>query len=200
MSLSNQNILSLVDSCKQNNRESQQELYGLLYSYAYSITNRYATDDQEANALVNDSFLKLFKHISACKLENTTNMVNSFKAWFRKIIVNTCIDRYRSSKNIKLYDITTQYSLTDHNENGEDKLGYKEIIMAVKQLSPAYKTVFNLHVIEGLSHDEISKLLKISTGTSKSNLSKAREHLRTILERSMNFNKLYDATIRQRTG
>lgn len=200
MSLSNQYILSLVDSCKQNNRESQQELYRLMYSYAYSITYRYAKDDQEANALVNDSFLKLFKHINICKLDKSTNIVNSFKGWFRKIIVNTCIDRYRSNKKIRIFDIANEYSLTDHNENGEDKMGYKEIIMVVKQLSPAYKTVFNLHVIEGFSHEEISKKLGISVGTSKSNLSKAREHLRTILEKKMNFNNGYDATIRQRTG
>lgn len=196
MSLSNQTILNLIECCKQNNRESQQELYGLLYTYAYNIAYRYADDEQEANALANDSFLKLFKNIHLCNLEKSNNFVNSFKGWFRTIIVNTCIDRYRSRKKVKIFDISTQYTLADHNENGEDKLGYKEIIMAVKQLSPAYKTVFNLHVIEGHSHDEIAKKLHISVGTSKSNLSKAREHLRTILEKKMNYNKLNDATIR----
>jgi len=197
LSLSNLNILSIIDCCKENNRESQRELYQLLYSYAYSITYRYANDEQEANALTNDSFLKLFKNIHLCKLDNSTNAVNSFKGWFRTIIVNTCIDRYRSNKNLKIYDIDSQYMLADHSENGEDKLSYKEIIMAVKQLSPAYKAVFNLHVIEGLSHEEIGKLLGISVGTSKSNLSKAREHLRTILEKKMNYNNLHNASIRQ---
>ena len=197
MSLSNQTILSIIECCKENNRESQQELYGLLYSYAYSIAYRYAKDEQEANALTNDSFLKVFKNIHGCKLDHSTNIVNSFKGWFRTIIVNTCIDRYRSKKNFKVFDIDTQYTLADNSENGEDKLGYKEIMMAVKQLSPAYKTVFNLHVIDGLSHDEISRLLGISVGTSKSNLSKAREHLRSILEKKTNYIKLYDATIRQ---
>ncbi|MCW3090585.1 MAG: sigma-70 family polymerase sigma factor [Ferruginibacter sp.] len=200
MSLSNQDILSLVNSCKQNNRESQQTLYKHLYGYAYTITSRYSNDDHEANALANDSFLKLFKNIHACKLDKSTNMVNSFKGWFHKIIVNTCIDWYRSNKNAKVLDIATQYMLTDHNENGEEKLSYKEILGALKQLSPAYKTVFNLFVIEGLSHDEIAKKLAISTGTSKSNLSKAREHLRTILETKMNFKNSYDATIRQGAG
>ncbi|MEO7766697.1 MAG: RNA polymerase sigma factor, partial [Ferruginibacter sp.] len=162
-----------------------------------SITSRYANDDQEANALANDSFLKLFKNIHVYKLDPSANMVNPFKGWFRKIIVNTCIDRYRTLKNVKIYDVSTQYALTDHNENGEQKLSYKEIILTLKQLSPAYKTVFNLHVIEGYSHDEIAKKLGISVGTSKSNLSKAREHLRTILEKRMNFIKMYDATVRQ---
>lgn len=200
MSLSNQNILSLVDSCKKNDRESQQALYRYLYEYAYTITNRYANDDQEANALANDSFLKLFKNIHLCKLQHSTNKVNSFKGWFRKIIVNTCIDRYRSSKNVKIMDIATQYTLTDQSESGEEKLSYKEILFTLKQLSPAYKTVFNLYVIEGLTHDEIAKHLGISTGTSKSNLSKAREQLRLILEKRTNFKIPYDATIRQGTG
>jgi RNA polymerase sigma factor (sigma-70 family) len=175
-------------------------MYRLLYGYAYTITHRYALDDQDANALANDSFLKLFKNIHLCNLEKSTNMVNSFKGWFRTIIVHTCIDKFRSAKHTRTYDIETQYGLADHSENGESRLGVQEIMAAVRQLSPAYKTVFNLHVIEGLSHDEIAKLLGISVGTSKSNLSKAREHLRSLLEKKMSYNTVYDATIRQRTG
>lgn len=197
MSLSNQNILSLVESCKQNNRESQQELYKLLYNYAYGITYRYANDVQEANALVNDSFLKLFKNLNGCKLDKSTHMLNSFKGWFRRIIVNTCIDRYRSQKNIKQHETNASPCTIDKSENGEDKLGYKEIINTVKQLSTAYRTVFNLHVIEGFTHEEIAGFLGISVGTSKSNLSKAKEHLRTILEKKMNYNITNDAIIRQ---
>ncbi len=196
LSLSNQNILSLVESCKQNNREGQQELYSLLYNYAYNITYRYANDDQEANALANDSFLKLFRHIDVCKLDKSTNMLNSFKGWFRKIIVNTCIDHYRSKKNKRRHEINTTITIEANTENGEDKLYYKELINTVKQLSSAYKTVFNLHVIEGFSHEEIARLLNISIGTSKSNLSKAKERLRAILLTKMNYVKPNDATIR----
>ena len=154
-------------------------------------------DDQEANALVNDSFLKLFKRIGVCKLDHSTNMVNSFKGWFRKIIVNTCIDHYRSNKKTRKHEVQAPAVSMDINENGEDKLGYKEIINTVKQLSAAYRTVFNLHVIEGFSHEEIAGMLDISVGTSKSNLSKAKERLRTILQKKMNYNISNDATIRQ---
>jgi len=197
LNLSDQNILGLVDGCKQNNRESQQELYKLLYEYAYCISYRYANDDQEANSLVNDSFLKLFKNIEVCKLDKSTNMLNSFKGWFRKIIVNTCIDRYRSNKNIRQHEAEAPSSIVDNSENGEDKLGYKEIINSVKQLSSAYRTVFNLHVIEGFSHEEIADLLDISVGTSKSNLSKAKERLRAILQKKTNYTITYDSTSRQ---
>ena len=197
MSLSNENILILVDCCKKNSRETQQELYGLLYSYAYNITFRYANDEQEANALVNDSFLKLFKNIATCNLDKSTNALNSFKGWFRKIIVNTCIDHYRSRKNINNLEVFTQTPIIEKSENGEDKLGYKEIINTVKQLSPAYKTVFNLHVIEGFSHEEIAGILGISVGTSKSNLSKAKEHLRNLLQQKTNYTTSNDATARR---
>ena len=173
-------------------------MYKLLYDFAYSITYRYANDDHEANELVNDGFLKLFKHIGACKLDKSTNMVNSFKGWFRKIIVNTCIDHYRSNKNIKQHEADMPLSIADNSENSEDKLGYKEIINTVKQLSASYRTVFNLHVIEGLSHEEIAQLLDISVGTSKSNLSKAKERLRGILQNKTNYNISYHAAPGQR--
>lgn len=196
MSLSNQNIPVLVDGCKKNNREAQQKLYRLLYDYAYGIAHRYANDEQEANALVNDSFLKLFKNIAVCKFDNSTTIVNSFNAWFKKIIVNTCIDHYRSHKNAKQQETDLPVAVADKKENGEEKIGYKEIINTVKQLSLAYRTVFNLHVIEGFTHEEIGKMLDISVGTSKSNLSKAKEHLRNLLQKKMNYNTANDAAIR----
>jgi RNA polymerase sigma-70 factor (ECF subfamily) len=99
-------------------------------TYAYNITYRYANDEQEANSLVNDSFLKLFRHIDVCKLDKSTNILNSFKGWFKKIIVNTCIDRYRSTKNTRQHEIENNSVIVDNSENGEDKLSYKEIINA----------------------------------------------------------------------
>ncbi len=188
MNLNSQDILCVIESCKQNNRESQQQLYRLLYGYAYSITYRYANDDQEANTLVNDSFLKLFRNIGVFKNGDSTDVFNSFKSWFRKIILNTCIDHYRSNKKIKTELVIDKVSsFTDTHENGEEKMRYKEIISTVKQLSTAYRTVFNLHVVEGFSHEEIAGLLGISVGTSKSNLSKAKENLRTLLQNKMNY-------------
>jgi RNA polymerase sigma-70 factor (ECF subfamily) len=78
--------------------------------------------------------------------------------------------------------------IADSGENGVDVLAYKEIIEAIRLLSPSYRTVFNLFVIEGLSHDEISKKLGISVGASKSNLSKARDNLRKLILNKSNFN------------
>lgn len=195
MNVSNDHILSLVNGCRQNNRESQRALYNLLYDYTYCITHRYSNDEEEANTLVNDSFLKLFKHIGTCKLDNSTNVAISLKAWFKKIIVNSCIDRYRSNKNKQSF--VEPVPVADSSENGEDKLSYKEIMHSVRQLSAAYRTVFNLHVVEGFSHEEIGKMLSISVGTSKSNLSKAKEHLRVILQQKMNYIIPYGTSTRQ---
>lgn len=78
-------------------------------------------------------------------------------------------------------------NIQDHGETGLDILSYKEIIAAIRMLSPAYRTVFNLFVIDGLSHEEISAKLGISVGASKSNLSKARDNLRKLLLNKTNF-------------
>ena len=196
MSLTNHNITGLVNGCKRNNRESQRELYKFLYDYAFGITYPYSKDEQEANTLVNDSFLKLFKNISKCNLDTSNNMLNSFKAWFRKIIVNTCIDHYRSNKNYRANEMDENIVVADNSENGENRLGYKEIINVVKQLSAGYRTVFNLHVIEGFTHEEIGKLLGISAGTSKSNLFKAKAHLRAILQNKTIYTISNDAVIK----
>ena len=73
--------------------------------------------------------------------------------------------------------------IMDGLENGADRISYKEIISSIRSLSPSYRAVFNLYVIEGMKHEEIARLLKISVGASKSNLSKARTNLRTIIRR-----------------
>ena len=98
-------------------------------------------------------------------------------------MVYTAIDHFR--KNHK-HQMVTQldnvvYQVVNVSEDAIDKLSYEEIIRAVQELSPGYRTVFNLFIIEGLSHEEISHQLGISVGTSKSNLSKARRQLQKIL-------------------
>ena len=112
-----------------------------------------------------------------------SDVVSSFKGWLRKIMVYTAIDHFRKyHKHNMVTDLdNVVYQVPSVNETGLDKLSYEEIIRAVQKLSPGYRTVFNLFVIEGLSHDEISNKLGIAEGTSKSNLAKARMHLQKVL-------------------
>ncbi len=151
----------------------------MFYAYGMSITLRYAESRDEAAEILNDAFMKVFTNIK------DFNTDKPFKPWLRRIIINTAINHYHKNK---------QYREMDSVDIAEESLGksekiipgisYEEIIEMVQQLSPAYRTVFNLYVIEGFKHREIAEMLDIAVGTSKSNLAKAKKNLQAILEKN----------------
>lgn len=158
-------------------------LYEGLFDYAMKISYRYIHQQEEAEELVHESFVKLFKHIDRFEIHRDGDIEARFKGWFKRIIVNTCIDQLRKVQlNIIHSENGMEYeNINDPQESGLDKMAYQEIIEAIRQLTPVYRTVFNLFVIEGFSHDEIAQTLGISIGSSKSNLSKAKNNLRKII-------------------
>jgi|SRR5688572_7849385 len=175
----------LIQSCKNNDRESQRLLYQHYYGYAMSICVRYSRSYEESKEIVNDGFMKVFKKLDQHETES------SFKAWLRRIMINASIDHYR--KEVKHYHQTAlnpELSAGAVTNGALDDLSYTELIGMVQRLSPAYRAVFNLYVIDGFNHHEISDILGISEGTSKSNLMKARENLKKMLEK-MNRGDLY---------
>jgi len=152
----------------------------MFYAYGMSITLRYADSRNEASAILNDAFMKVFDNIKKYELKRP------FKPWFRRIVINTAINHYHKTKKEK------ERPIIDLQENGisEDEsiisgLSYREMIEMVQLLSPVYRTVFNLYVIEGFTHKEIAEKLQIAEGTSKSNLFKAKQNLRSILEKNL---------------
>lgn len=164
----------------------------MLRGFAMKICYRYTNSNEESEEIVNEGFVKLFKNIYQFDETRQDNTLLSLKGWFKRILVNTCIDHYRkvnASVNGHVLSHESE-SIADHSETGIDVLSYKEIIEAIRLLSPGYRAVFNLFVIEGLSHEEISKKLGISVGASKSNLSKARDNLRKLLLTKSHF-KVY---------
>jgi RNA polymerase sigma-70 factor (ECF subfamily) len=171
-----------VGACAQNSRESQKVIYGSFYGYAMAICDRYTNNQEDAVEILNDGFLKIFKEIHHYH-PAYADVVSSFKGWLRKIMVYTAIDHFRKYHKHRMVTELDHvvYQVPAVSENAVEKLSYEEIIRAVQELSPGYRTVFNLFVIEGLSHDEIAHHLGISVGTSKSNLSKARKQLQKIL-------------------
>ncbi len=187
----NSKISALLSGCRSNERASQKELYYLLRGFALKICYRYTNKNEESEEIMNEAFVKLFKNIQQFDENRHPDSLLALKGWFKRILVNTCIDHYRKNQSmVNGHHLITSENeqISDKSENGIDVLSYKEIIMAVRSLSPAYRTVFNLFVIEGLSHEEISKKLNISVGASKSNLSKARENLRKLLLNKSLFN------------
>lgn len=147
-----------------------------------AICDRYANKQDDALEILNDGFLKVFKEIHHYQ-PAYSDVVSSFKGWVRKIMVYTAIDHFRKNQKHKLVTQLdpVEYQMATNSADAIDKLSYDEIIRAIQDLSPGYRTVFNLFIIEGLSHDEIAEKLDISTGTSKSNLSKARKQLQKLL-------------------
>lgn len=180
--LSEQDLEIHIRGCALNKRESQKTIYSSFYGYAMSICHRYTNHEEDATEILNDGFLKVFVEIYRFK-PAYTDTINSFKGWIRKIMIYTAIDHFR--KNVK-HRMTTELNetymhLPDGDEDALAKISHEEIINAIKFLTPGYRTVLNLFIIEGFSHDEIAKELGISVGTSKSNLAKARKQLQKIL-------------------
>ena len=171
-----------VEACALNSRESQKILYSSFYGYAMAICDRYVNNQDDALEILNDGFLKIFKEIHHYK-PAYKDVISSFKGWLRKIMVYTAIDHFRKYQKHQLVasldDVV--YHVPSVSDDAINKLSYDEIIRAVQDISPGYRAVFNLFVIEEFSHEEIAGHLGISVGTSKSNLSKARRQLQKIL-------------------
>jgi len=154
-----------------------------MYRRLLGVCMRYADDDDEAKDILQNGFIKVFKSVENYKGDG------SLEGWVKRIVINTAIDNYRRKK---VKPVVVDSELTDRlgsnmEEEVEDDSIYQQIpikavLDAVQDLSPAYRTVFNLYVLEGYNHNEIAEMLTISVGTSKSNLSKARLNLRKMLK------------------
>lgn len=169
-----------IKGCIDNDRQSQQELYRNFYSYAMSICVRYTGNETDALEVLNDGFLKVFTHIE--KFDTS----KPFKPWLRKIMVNVSIDHIK--KNLKhnhMADITEANVQQSIEEAPDHNLNYEEILLKIGQLSPAYRAVFNLYVIDGYKHQEIAKQLGITESTSKANLTRAKALLRSMLRKEV---------------
>lgn len=165
----------LIEGCRNNDRECQRMLYKHFYAYAMSICIRYSQHEEEAREILNDGFMKVF-----AKIEKY-DPARSFKGWLRRIMVNTAIDHFRANrKHYHHSDIEGQNEQVP-GPGVIDEMSYNEILALVQKLTPMYRTVFSLYVIDGYSHEDIAAELGISVGTSKSNLSKARANLRKML-------------------
>jgi len=170
----------ILKGCRKRQRDSQKRLYKMFYAYGMSITLYYADSRDEAAEILNDGFMKVFGNIKSF------DDSKPFKPWFRRILINTAIDHYHKHKKYKQAD---HFELYENQFSSGEKIlsgiAYKEIIAMIQQLSPAYRTVFNLCVVEGYKHKEVAKMLDISVGTSKSNLHKAKQNLQVMLEKNL---------------
>src|SRR5882672_5512378 len=161
--LSAEELTYHVGACALNKRESQKVIYNSFYGYAMAICDRYTSNQEDAVEIINDGFLKIFREIHHYQ-PAYSDVVSSFKGWLRKIMVYTAIDHFR--KNHK-HHFTTDLDngviqVSSGGEDALDRISYEEIIRSIQDLTPGYRTVFNLFVIEGFTHEEISGQLGIS--------------------------------------
>ena len=177
MNYKGSDISIIISTCKNKNRAGQKKLYELFFNYGMGIALRYAKDRSEAQAILNDSFFKVFDKI------HQYDQSCEFKPWFRKILVNTALDYQRQSKRWDRKLGIIQRAEQNYNQ-GWEHLNYEDVLKHIQLLPPAYRLVFNLFAIEGLKHQEIADKLDISVGSSKSNYAKARKKLQTSLAKA----------------
>lgn len=163
--------------CLRNHRRSQELLYRQFYGYAMSVCLRYAPTRDEALEVLNDGFLKVFTRLEQY------DSAQPFKGWLRRILINSAIDHYRQEVRHQHEDVdkVAQIAVSEAAD-AFSQLSHEELLGFVQRLSPAYRLVFNLYVMEGFTHEEIATQLGISVGASKSNLARARENLRQLLK------------------
>lgn len=166
----NQNIQEndLIQGCLAGDRRMQEELYNRFSPKMYAVCLRYATDADEAQDLLQEGFIKIFKNLDKFRHEG------SFEGWMRRVFVNTSIENYRKRVNVNTITERDEVRIEDSSWNALDHLGEKDIVQLIQELSPGYRTVFNMYVVEGYSHKEIADLLGITEGTSKSQLARAK--------------------------
>lgn len=149
----------------------------MYYGYAMSVCLRYSENEEDAVEILNDGFLKIFKNIHQYQPEN------SFKAWIRRIMVNTAIDHYRKYQSpVKVLDIENVANEPSSNET-YSAIAKEEIMQMVQALPQSYRMVFNLYVVEGYAHKEIAEMMGITESTSRSNLTAANAKLRALLRK-----------------
>ncbi|HHM21773.1 MAG TPA: RNA polymerase sigma factor [Bacteroidetes bacterium] len=172
-------IKTILAGCRRKDRASQQALYKLYYSYGMAVCFRYVESEQEAISVLNEGFLKVFLNIK--KFDDSM----PFKPWFRKILVNTAINHIKKQKKFKLEVSMEAAKDIPGREDILSRISYRELMETIQSLSTAYRTVFNMYVIDGFKHEEIAQKLGITVSTSKSNLTRARARLQELVRQKL---------------
>ncbi len=172
-------LLQIISGCAVQDRKCQKILYEQYYGTCLKVAFRYMDTYEQAVEVTNDGFVKIFRNFGRFEIRDRERMEIVMLGWMRRIVINAAIDYRRREKNTpetsELSQTGNEYK--DDSLLSDNSLKFKEIICMVRELPPVYRLVFNLHVIEGYSHQEIANMLGIMVGTSKSNLFKAKANL-----------------------
>jgi len=163
-------LKDLIHRCKKQERNAQEELYRIYAAKLFGLCLKYSGNHQQAEDNLQDGFVTIFEKIHQYKDEG------SFEGWMKRVLINTALQKHRQQK---VYSITNENNIQEEEVEVEtDELSFNFLLECVQSLPDRYRQVFNMYVMDGYSHREIAELLKISEGTSKSNLARARMALK----------------------
>ncbi len=177
-SFSDTDLVSVIRACRVHDPRAQRTLFKQFFGYAKSICLRYTSSVEEAEDVLNEGFLKAFQH-----LDNYDETL-PFKAWLRTILVNTAISHYRKNHRFEQHASLETGEQVAFGEDVVDQIAAEEILALVQQLSPTYRTVFMMHVVDGYTLHEIAGLLSHNEATVRSNYARARQKLQHLIKQA----------------
>ncbi len=164
----------LIKKCKKQDAKAQEQLFKLYGAKLFSLCLKYSRDQASAEDTLQDSFIIIFEKIKQYKGNG------SFEGWLKRITINTALQKYRKQK---VFEIVNEDQIEDVEiEIDDEDISLDYLLNIIQELPDRYRLVFNLYVLDGYSHKEIANMLSISTGTSKSNLARARYILKEKLQ------------------
>lgn len=165
----------LIEECRKGNRKAQFTLYNQYSRAMYNLAYRMLNNREDAEDILQDTFAECFRNIGTFRFEST------FGAWLKKILVNKSLNQIRKKKiDITLCE-TLPSELIEEDEDNEVLYDSKKIFRGIEKLPDGYRIIITLYLLEGYDHCEISQIMGISESTSKSQYSRAKEKLRSIL-------------------
>lgn len=164
----------LIDKCLENDKDAQFKIYKLYYRSMYNTSLRIVNRTDDAEDIMQESFLTAFHKLSTYKGEV------SFGVWLKRIVVNRSLDYLRKRK-VELEEVTSEHPVFEEESNDETEYAVDEVKTAISQLSDGYRTILSLILLEGYDHEEVSEILGISNVTSRTQFCRAKQHLRDLL-------------------
>ena len=163
----------IIEDCRRGDSKAQFRLYNLYSKAMYNLACRILNNREDAEDILQETFIECFRNLSTFRFEST------FGAWLKKILVNKCINHLKKKK----IDLTLYETLPDkaYEEENETIYSTQKIFKGIEMLADGYRVILTLYLLEGYDHSEISQILGISESTSKSQYSRAKEKLRTLL-------------------
>lgn len=165
----------LIEGCKNGDRKAQRALYDQYSSRIYGCCLKYAPNAIEAQDILQDSFITIYNKIEQYDYKG------SFEGWCKRIAINTALQRYRTAKIYSLEDQSILIEDEPVEVSDLEEITLKELLAMIQHLPDRYRMVFSLHTMDGYNHKEIAAMMGITEGTSKSNLSRARQNLQQMI-------------------